>query len=98
VRNASDDDSEWYQPTDELKEDCASPFDDAQRIQHGFASDDEEVNTQLSTNSPVLELPTTDQPTPSYAIDHNDDILEISPDIEIDIADAELTSELTMDC
>jgi len=68
------------------------PSDD----ENWYASDDKDRNTQPPADSPVPELPTTDQPTPSYAIDHNNDILEMSPDIEIDIASDEPIIELTM--
>jgi len=46
------------------------PSDD----ENWYASDDEETTTQLPTNPPGPELTTSDQPTPSYAIDHTDDI------------------------
>jgi len=61
-----------------------------------YASDDEDENTQPPVKPPALEQSTTDQPTPSYAIDRNKDLLEMSPDIEIDIADDEPIIELTM--
>jgi len=61
-----------------------------------YASDDEDENVQPPADPPGPEQPTIDQPTPSYAIDRNEDILEMSPDIEIDIADDEPIIELTM--
>jgi len=64
--------------------------------ENSYASDDKETITQPSTNPPGPELTTPDQPTPSYAIDHADDIFEMSPDIEIDIASDEPILELTM--
>jgi len=92
VRNASDDNSEWYKPTDELNEECALPSDD----ENWYASDYEETITQPSTNPTRPEITTTDQPILSYVIDHAEDIFEMSPDIEIDIASDEPIVELTM--
>jgi len=92
VRDASDEDSEWYQPTDELHKECNLPSDD----ENWYASDDEETITQLSTNPRGPEITTPDQPTPSYAINRADNIFEMSPDIEIDISSDEPTLELTI--
>jgi len=96
VRNTSDDDSDWYQPTDELKEDCASYLVHAERIQPASSSNDAREHIQPPTDSTTPEQSTIDQPTPYYAIDRNEDILEMSPDIEIDIDDDEPIIELTM--
>jgi len=51
--------------------------------------------TQPSIN-PGPELTSPDQPTLSYAIDHADDIFEMSPDIDLDLASDEPILELTM--
>jgi len=50
----------------------------------------------MSTNPPGQEITKPDQPTPYYAIDHADDIFEMSPDIEVDIASDEPIVKLTM--
>jgi len=54
------------------------------------------VSVLPPADPPGPEQPTITQPTSSYAIDRNEDILEMSPDIEIDIADDEPIIELTM--
>jgi len=87
VLNTSDDDSDWYQPTDEFKEDCASSLVYVQRIQPTSSSDDVNESAQTSADSPGPEQPTNNTPAASYAIDTSDDLLEMPPDIEKDLVE-----------
>jgi len=59
-------------------------------------NDNEDVKIEPPADPPGPDQPTINQHTSSSAIDRNEDILKISPDIEIDIADDEPTIEPTM--
>jgi len=60
-----------------------------------YGSDDGDGNVQPPADSLNPDPPTNDQPTASYAIDCSDDLLEMPPDIKIDIEEEPLI-ELTM--
>jgi len=93
VKNATNDDSEWYQPTDENW--YASEEEDPTPPNRPSTSSLKPDPDQPSINTPVLETTTPNQSTLIYAIDPTEDILEMSPECEIDIVSDEPILELT---